>query len=81
MSVNYLEQPKKANNSCKGGKKVVAKKKQKTPRIRRGEIYFANLNPVVGSEQGGRKASSYLAKRHRQQVQSNDDYRSCNIKT
>jgi hypothetical protein len=52
MSVNYLEQPKKANNSCKGGKKVVAKKKQKTPRIRRGEIYFANLNPVVGSEQG-----------------------------
>jgi len=32
----------------------VAKKRiQKIPRVKRGEIYFANLNPVVGSEQGG----------------------------
>ncbi len=32
----------------------MAKKRiQKIPRVKRGEIYFANLNPVVGSEQGG----------------------------
>lgn len=43
----YLSQNKK------GGQRTVAKKKQKTPKIKRGEIYFANLNPVVGSEQGG----------------------------
>jgi mRNA interferase MazF len=32
---------------------MAKKKMQKTPRVKRGEIYFANLNPVVGSEQGG----------------------------
>jgi len=37
----------------KGGKKVAKKRIQKIPRVKRGEIYFANLNPVVGSEQGG----------------------------
>lgn len=32
---------------------MAKKRGQKIPKVKRGEIYFANLNPVVGSEQGG----------------------------
>ena len=28
---------------------------RRLPMVRRGEIYYANLSPVVGSEQGGRR--------------------------
>jgi len=52
MSVSYLEKQKKKNTSI-GGKKIVAKRRQRTSKVKRGEIYFANLNPVIGSEQGG----------------------------
>ena len=41
--------------------------------IRRGDIFFANLNPVVGSEQGGDSSGSHLAERYREQAQPHDD--------
>ena len=40
--------------------------------VRRGDIFYADLSPVVGSEQGGLSPLS-LFKIYRQQVQSDDN--------
>ena len=42
--------------------------------VRRGDIFYADLSPVVGSEQGGMRPGAHSPERHRQPPQP-DGYR------
>lgn len=43
--------------------------------IKRGDIYYADLNPVIGSEQGGTRPVLIISNDTRQQVQPYGHYR------
>ncbi|MFQ8841694.1 MAG: type II toxin-antitoxin system PemK/MazF family toxin [Clostridium fessum] len=48
--------------------------------IRRGDIYYADLRPVIGSEQGGVRPVLVIQNDYRQQAQPDRDLRGDHIK-
>ena len=47
--------------------------------VKRGDIYYADLSPVVGSEQGRHEAGAHSPERHGQPAQPDGDRRGNNL--